>query len=235
MDIQRLRQILKELNPIFWNDKLERQLQEKNYTSHTPISSALGRYMVFLENNTKEEFDDILQKVVPCDTPQKERVDNLLEELKKCLSPFDKVYDVLRKEFTSSFAEQVLLTYEDRVRNYDNLLCKKWKDWAQLVVCMSHKDFRTTPLAKGPGTNAEDGGKIDTSKSLSEIIVLIDRIARWVIKWSKKLHPPASVDSQWANDVRSGLRHLNQILQPLDDLCFWLRLHQPELVTVHRI
>jgi len=121
MDIQRLRQILKELNPIFWNDKLERQLQEKNYTSHTPISSALGRYMVFLENNTKEEFDDILQKVVPCDTPQKERVDNLLEELKKCLSPFDKVYDVLRKEFTSSFAEQVLLTYEDRVRNYDNL------------------------------------------------------------------------------------------------------------------
>lgn len=72
----------------------------------------------------------------------------------------------------------------------------------------------------------------DTSKSLSEIIALIDRIAYWIVKWSNKLHPPASVDSQWANDVRLGFRHLNQIIQPLDDLCFWLRLHQPELYDV---
>ncbi len=143
MDIERLRRILKELNPIFWNAKTD-----SKYEGKTLIESAYGRYISALADfEPDQDFSSYpksghhRKQIVYDRNPKKIRFDKLFQELKECLTPYDKVYDVLRKEFPSPFAEQVLLTYENLIRNFDNIPLKAVKDWDTLVVCMSHKDF----------------------------------------------------------------------------------------------
>jgi hypothetical protein len=150
MDIERVRQILKELNPIFWNDKIDRRLKKKNppmalssplspedfvdecmlkgnFPNETPIKSALGRYLLALSDGTSEEI--------------RTKTENLCRELEECLTPYDKVFEVLQREFQSSFAQQVLLTHKDNIRNLSGLPVRTVKDWLACIVCMSHKDF----------------------------------------------------------------------------------------------
>jgi len=50
MDIERLRQILKELHPIFWNAKIDRLLRESDFPNCTFIKSAHGRYVIALRD-----------------------------------------------------------------------------------------------------------------------------------------------------------------------------------------
>lgn len=125
MDIVLLRQILKECNPIFWNKKIDRILQESNYPNRTPIESARWRYVVALRD-LHPNLDAACylrsapyRKTIDYDrNPEKRRRDKLFEEARQCLAPWDKVYEALRRAFTSSFAEQVLLTHEDLIRNF---------------------------------------------------------------------------------------------------------------------
>jgi len=162
MDIERLRKILKELNPIFWNPKIDHQLQEQNCANHTPIQSSEKRYIIAIYDFGPDRDLSAFPKSGPYrqiiraeKSPEKQLRDRLFQEFQDCLTPYDRVYDILRKEFPSSFAEQVLLTHENLIRNFSSISINNYKDWGQLMVCMSHKDFWTIPLAKGPGTNAE--------------------------------------------------------------------------------
>jgi hypothetical protein len=144
MDMQRLRRVLKELNPFFWNAEIDSRFQGK-----TLIESALGRYFNTLSGfESKQDFSSYpksgpyRQQILTDRNPDKIRFDNLFKEIEKeCLVPYDKVYDVLRKEFTSSFAEQILLTNENLIRGFSGVSTEIYKDWVSLVVCMSHENF----------------------------------------------------------------------------------------------
>jgi len=127
MDIQRLRQILKELRPIFWNDEINHDLHKRNYPYRTPIESAEWRYEIAMKKvnhkGTKQHFDQ------------------LFKEVEKCLTPYDRIFDVLRKEFTSSFAEQVLLSNEKIIKDFIGVTTDNFWQWMSFMVCMSHEDF----------------------------------------------------------------------------------------------
>mgnify|MGYP001103618569 CR=1 FL=1 len=64
-----------------------------------------------------------------------------------------------------------------------------------------------------------------------DVTALIDRIVAWVAEWTSKLRELylGVNDSRGANRVWLCLVELEQIYQPLDDLCFWLKLNRPEL------
>ena len=147
MDIDLFRKILKELNPIFWNAKIDRMLQESNYPNRTPIESAKWRYLIALRDLDQDQDLSAFPKsaayrrrILYDKNPEKKRRDKLLREARECLSPLDKVYDVVQKKFTSSFAEQVLLTHEELIRNFVGTAAEH-VHWTELLVCMSHKDF----------------------------------------------------------------------------------------------
>jgi len=147
MDIDLFRKILEELNPIFWNKKIDRMLQESNYPNRTPIESAKWRYVIALRDLEQNQDLSAFPKsaahrrsILYEKNPEKKRRDKLFREACECLTPLDKVYDVLRKKFTSSFAEQVLLTHEDLIRNFVGT-ADEHIPWTKLLVCMSHKDF----------------------------------------------------------------------------------------------
>ncbi len=134
MDIQRLRQILNELNPIFWNPEIDRQLEASDFPNQSPIESAKYRHMI------------ALRKLVPRShhyrqSLENKRFDKLLKKFDECLSPYDNVFEVLLGEFTSSFAQQVLFTHQNLIGEFAGKTSDNYQSWIELVVCMSHKDF----------------------------------------------------------------------------------------------
>ncbi len=147
MDIDLFRKILEEFNPIFWNAKIDRLLQESKYPNRTPIESAKFRYVIALQDLNQDQDLSAYPKsaadrrsILYEKNPEKKRRKKLSRKARECLTPFDQVFDVLRKKFTSSFAEEVLLTHEEFIRNFVGT-AKQYLQWMELLVCMSHKDF----------------------------------------------------------------------------------------------
>lgn len=150
MDIILLRQTLRELNPFFWNAAINSQLKDSEFPNRSPVESALFRYTTVTLRNEKG----------------KNRIKDLFKEVEKCLSPYDRVFDVLRKEFTSSFAEQVLLSNEKLIKDFAGVSTDNFWPWMSFVVCMSHKDF-WADLASKQKKDAEKPPETDFQQSNS--------------------------------------------------------------------
>jgi len=65
----------------------------------------------------------------------------------------------LQREFSSSFAEQVLRTHQNLIEKFTGLSNDNYCSWTELMVCMSYEDFWTTPPAKPDSAKDNDGKK----------------------------------------------------------------------------
>lgn len=162
MDIQRLRQILNELNPIFWNPEIDRQLEASDYPNQSPIESAKYRHTI------------ALRKLVPRSHHYRKSLENkrfnkLLEKVDECLSPYDTVFEVLLEEFTSPFAKQVLLTHQNLIEEFAGITSDNYQSWTELLVCMSHKDF-WVDLAEEPAETEQNTTLAKKEKDKSKTI-----------------------------------------------------------------
>ena len=172
MDIQRLHQILSELNPIFWNPEIDRQLESSDYPNQFPIESAKYRYMIALGklvphpnfSPCNKKSAPYRQMIIESRSSEKKRFNKLLKKVEECLSPCDKVFEVLLEEFTSPFAKQVLLTHQNLIGEFAGITLDNYQSWTELLVCMSHKDFwGDLGSGKGENTPAQATPKTDGS------------------------------------------------------------------------
>lgn len=156
MDIQRLRQILNELNPIFWNPEIDRQLEASDYPNQFPIESAKYRYTIALGklvphpnfSPCNRKSAPYRQMIIESRSSEKKRFNKLLKKVEECLSSYDNAFGVLLGEFTSPFAKQVLLTHQNLIEKFAGITLDNYQSWTELLVCMSHKDF-LADLANG--------------------------------------------------------------------------------------
>jgi len=165
VDIQRLRQTLNELNPIFWNPEIDRQLEASDYPNQFPIESAKYRYTIALGklvphpnfSPCKKKSAPYRQMIIESRSSEKKRFNKLLKKVEECLSPYDKVFEVLLEEFTSPFAKQVLLTHQNLIGEFAGIISDNYQSWTELLVCMSHKDFWADIAIKKPaGTEQKE-------------------------------------------------------------------------------
>lgn len=163
MDIQRLRQILNELNPIFWNPEIDRQLEESNYPNQFPIESAKYRHTI------------ALRKLVPRSHHYRKSLENkrfnkLLKEVEKCLSSYDNAFAVLLGEFKSSFAQQVLFTHQKLIGEFVSITQDNYESWTELLVCMSHKDFWAELDSSKTGETKNENVLTGEAKALAMLV-----------------------------------------------------------------
>lgn len=131
MDLIRLRQILKELSPIFWNSEIDYQLKIKGYSNHSPIESAKYRYII--AQNTLRE-----QKCLP----EKKQFTEPLKKFQESLNPCNKdVFNVLQQAFPNPFAKEVFINYRTLIEDSNGISTENYTAWTEVLVCMSHKYF----------------------------------------------------------------------------------------------
>lgn len=162
----RLRQVLEELNPIFWNSEIDRQLDEEKklgrlskYPHQSLIESAKYRFMMVRNRIRKPRW-----------SPEKQRFNELLKIFQQCLYPFNN--DVLKEAFQNQFAKEVLVNHRSVMENFASVTTEDYTDWTELLVCMSHKDFWSDLSRR----QAEDDKIQPTLEVISEIIEKLETL-----------------------------------------------------------